>query len=278
MKKQIIKKIFNRFLLLPYENIKLEIKNPIFRKKNYEILTKDGILINRIYHSHIRKCAGTSFNLKIIGNICGNDESKIRKIYKSTMRSGRTEFNEKVFVGWNKRLIESGKYFYAWSHIPYHQLYLPSNTFVFTTFRDPIQRVFSHYKMIFEYYSKNIDHPCMIEEGKWLGSSKTFEEFFQNMPKNHLMAQLFHYSKSYSIDEAVENINTLDFISVSEKLNDSGYKNLSEILPSLNFPIGKLRTTSLDNSLLKSSDTKLLRELLSKEYILLEKLKSIGII
>ena len=92
------------------------------------------------------------------------------------------------------------------------------------------------------------------------------------------MAQLYHYSKSYSIDEAVENINSVDFISLSEKLDDSGYKNLSEILPALNLPIGKLRTTSLDNSLLKTSDIKLLRELLSKEYILLEKLKGIGII
>ena len=277
MKKKIIKKIFNRFFLLPYENIKLEIQNPIYRKKNYEILTKDGKSINRIYHSHIRKCAGTSFNLKIIGNACDQDETKRREIYESTERYGRTAFNEKVFVGWHKGLIESGKYFYAWSHIPYHQLNLPSNTFVFTTFRDPIQRVFSHYKMIFEYYSKNIDHPCMIKEGKWLGSNKTFKEFFQNMPKNQLMAQLFHYSKSYSVDEAVENINSVDFISSSEKLNDTGYENLSAILPSLKLPSGKLRTSSLDNSLLKSGDIKLLRELLSKEYILLEKLKGIGI-
>ena len=67
----------------------------------------------------------------------------------------------------------------------------------------------------------------MIEEGKWLGINKTFNEFFQNMPKNHLMAELLHYSNSYSIDEAIENINSVDFISVSEKLNDSGYKNLS---------------------------------------------------
>jgi len=240
------------------------------RLNNYKIISKDGSQYSRIYHSHIRKCAGTAFNHKFIGNSCNQEIKIIKKIYGDAAKNGGSSFhNGKAFVGWNKKLIESGNYFYAWSHIPMHNLKLPKNTFILTTFRDPVERVISHYKMIYEYYISNIDHPCMKTEGKWLGQDKTIIEFAKNMPKEHLFAQLFHYSSSYSVDEAIERIKTINFVANVENLNSVGYQTLMSILPSINLPSGKIREGSR-KIYVKSIERDSLRELLIGEYSFLE--------
>ena len=247
--------------------------NPEYEKSNYKITSKDGSEYSRIYHSHIRKCAGTAFNYKFIGNSCNHDIKVIKKIYEDAARNGgRSSHNGKVFVGWEKRLIESGKYFYAWSHIPMHRLKIPQNTFIFTTFRDPIERVISHYRMIYEYYISNIDHPCMETEGKWLGKDKSVQEFAKNMPKEHLFAQLFHYSGSFSVDEAIDRIRKINFVANVEKLNSVGYQSLTSILPSISLPTGKIRE-SLKPFDIKSTERDDLRELLIREYSFLESLR-----
>jgi hypothetical protein len=254
--------------------LKEELLNPELRKSNYNILTSSGEEYSRIYHVHIRKCAGTSFNFKFIGNSCDHDPEAVRSIYQDTAKKGRSLFNGRVFCGWRKSLIESGKYFYAWSHIPFHELDLPQNTFTITTLRDPLQRLISHYKMIYGYYETQTNHPCMKVEGKWLGESKSIIEFAKNMPKEHLMAQLFHFSKSYSETEAVDEIKKVNFTSEVEKLNSEGYRRLEKIIPSISLPNGKVRESSAISALITKRDEEYLSELLEKEYRFLELLKN----
>ena len=43
------------------------------------------------------------------------------------------------------------------------------------------------------------------------------------MSKEHLFAQLFHYSSSYSVDEAIERIKPINFAENVENLNSVGY-------------------------------------------------------
>ena len=123
------------------KSLKLEYKNPVLRQSNYNILTSNGEEYSRIYHVHIRKCAGTSFNFKFIGNSCNHDPEIVKKTYEDTAKKGRSYLNGKVFCGWNKYNIESGKYFYAWSHIPFHEIDLPQNTFTITTLRVCISNI-----------------------------------------------------------------------------------------------------------------------------------------
>jgi len=78
-------------------------------------------------------------------------------------------------------LIEEGSYYYAFSHIPLHQLRLPKETFTITCFRDPIKRIISHYNMLVHYRDNNIYHSCMKIEGHWLGNSVL--DFVERRPK-----------------------------------------------------------------------------------------------
>ena len=80
------------------------------------------------------------------------------------------------YIGWNKPVINAGNWFYGFSHIPYHQLELPANTYRITVFRDPVERIISHYRMVKGFKEKGIAHPRMKVEGKWLGDS--FDDFF----------------------------------------------------------------------------------------------------
>ena len=86
--------------------------------------------VKRIYFFHIRKTAGTSLNHAFLA-LGGEEGCKVYEKLPQT-RTLRIISQGKIFVGWNKGLIESGNYFYAFSHIPQHQLALPDNTFTFT--------------------------------------------------------------------------------------------------------------------------------------------------
>lgn len=253
--------------LLHFKEYVDEFLNPVYRKNNYHIKTSEGHEFSRIYHWHIRKNAGTGFNLRFMSTACNSNIDVAKNIKDSAHRSGgRAEYGGKVFVSWNKRILESGNYFYGSSHIPHHKLSLPQNTFTLTTLRDPLSRVFSHYKMIHEYRMKNTYHPCMRVEGKWLGDSKTLSEFVRNMPKEHLMAQLYHYSSSYSLEEACERLGTVNFVSRVEDLDVRGFNELNRIIPSLNFKPGKIRSISMPSNCISPGEVDDLRQLLDLEY------------
>jgi hypothetical protein len=134
----------------------------------------------RIYHVHIRKTAGTSLN-RIFMAASGGDENLI---YNKVASSLTHTFNENgyKYTGYCCRSINRGNYFYAYSHLPYWKLDLPEYTFKFTSFRDPVLRVLSHYKMLDDLRQSGEFHPCMALEGKWLGNS--IHDFIDNIPKS----------------------------------------------------------------------------------------------
>ena len=71
-----------------------------------------GTGFKRIYFYHIRKAAGTSLN-HIFLSLSGKNAQDVYKNLADVSRNHRVIINGKIFVGWNKRLIESGNYFYA---------------------------------------------------------------------------------------------------------------------------------------------------------------------
>jgi len=180
----------------------------------------------------------------------------------------RLVLGDKIVVGWNKQLIERGDYFYAFSHIPYHQLRLPPKTFTIACFRDPIKRVLSHYNMLMEYATNNIQHPCMSVEGKWLGDS--LQDFVDSVPDEHLLNQLYMFSKNFDVDEAGEAIRKVDHVFFTEDFNQ-GVAEINAKL-GLNLMPTHMRKTSFKIDLPEEAISRL-RDRLDKEYQLVDRLR-----
>ena len=255
----IINKIKNRLM---QEKIKYE------QQKENRIAKKLILYKQRpIYHIHIRKTAGTTINFAFLSNSGSVDTNDF---YESIAQKSnhRQIKNGKVFVGWNVRLINEGNYSYAFSHTPLHKLNLQSDMFVFTCLRDPVKRVVSHYKMLRYYKKENINHPCMKIEGNWLGNS--FEDFCENLPKEHLMNQLYMFSSEFDIQESFEKLMSLNKIIFTENLID-GLKEL-EVLTNWKLPISNQKKYDYEE-LIPSSQLDMLRNKLMPEYELIEMLK-----
>ncbi len=101
-------------------------------------------------------------------------------------------------------MIERGAFFFGFSHTPFHLMQIPADTYTFALFRDPVERVLSHYKMLLAEQTVSEKHPSFFDEEAWLGNS--FSDFVERMPREHLCNQLFMFSRDFSTTEALENI------------------------------------------------------------------------
>ena len=219
----------------------------------------------RFYHFHSRKTAGTTL-AKCFLSLCGQDgDSLFKQLGQQSDRPMMV--NDFVFVGWNQSLIESGEYFFGFSHIPFHQIQLPPQTFTFASFRDPAARVISHYRMLKDFSTQQVKHPCFAEEGPWLGRS--FSEFLERVPREHLQNQLYMFSKDYDVDEAFETIQGLDHCFCTENLSQ-GVKAFFEKtgiqLPARHDRKSEYKFQIGDNDRIK------LRQMLHEEYELLDRI------
>ncbi|MFN9645593.1 MAG: hypothetical protein ACK6BG_10865 [Cyanobacteriota bacterium] len=217
----------------------------------------------RIYLVHIRKTGGTSLNHMFL-SLSGADS---RQLYSQLAKvpDHRLCSHGKIYVGWNGKYINKGVYFYAFSHLPFHQLSLPEKTFSVSCFRDPVKRVVSHYNMLMELVLNKSDHPCLHTEAKWLGSN--FNDFLSRMPKEHLLNQLYMFSSSFDVGEAVANVRRLSCSFMSENFNE-GIDELNEKTGLSLKPI-HIRKAGYQAKISGESLAKL-KELLRDEYRFLE--------
>lgn len=238
-------------------------KDNRFKKmaKGYRI----GRDFRRIYHYHIRKTGGTSLNYMFLS--LGGEEGRTVYDRLSSSPHLRTISNEKICVGWDREKIERGHYFYAFSHTPAHEICLPEKTFTLTCLRDPVKRVISLYKMLFEYRKDKIEHPIMKEQGEWLGNS--FGDFIDRTPKEHLLRQLYMFSRSFSIEESYEKITNCSHFLLTETFDESVGK-LAEKL-SIQLSAIHTRKSSIDVAI-TNKEIERLRSLLEPEYVLYERL------
>ncbi|MEM9410543.1 MAG: hypothetical protein AAGA30_05485 [Planctomycetota bacterium] len=220
----------------------------------------------RFYHFHSRKTAGTTFAKSFLALSGGDGNQLFTQLGKQSNRP--MVRNGLVYVGWDKSLIEAGDYFFGFSHIPYHQLELPNETFTFASFRDPAERVISHYRMLQDFSRQSIKHPCFSEEGPWLGNS--FSDFLNRIPRIHLLNQLYMFSENFDVDEATERIAELNhcFFVDRIQLGLEQFRSLTGIkLPARHDRMSEYSFQISEDDQLR------LRELLDLEYQLLHRIK-----
>jgi hypothetical protein len=256
-----------RILPVPIKRRILAVKSLPSRRHRLEVSSQKQLIDNfrRIYFIHIRKTAGTSLNHAFIG-LSGSNPGDF---HEEIMASGRGwgERNRYVYVCHNNFLIEEGNYFYGHSHTPFHQLRLKDGTFTVTCLRDPVRRVVSHYRNLAHYKKHNSGPATMKLEGAWVGDS--LSDFIQRVPREHLLRQLYMFSPTFNVDQAVENINSLDSVMYTESFDQC----LKKLGDRLGFSLASYRSKGgYDQVDVHQEELERLRELLEPEYTMLEKL------
>lgn len=216
---------------------------------------------DRVYMYHIRKTAGTSMGMAFIG-LSGDADTLYNKVYES----GRwIEAQGRVYVRAERHLITEGYYFMGSSHQPAHAITVPPNTFRITCLRDPVSRVLSHYRMLVHYMRETpeLAHHEAAYMGDGLGG------FLDRIPKEHLLRQLYMFSRTFDVNEAVDFLNGIEFIMRQESF-DADLTRLGEILQ---LPLKSHRAKNYKaEAEIPDDQVERLREMMRPEYDMLERL------
>ena len=202
-----------------------------YEEKKYRRLCNFTIAgdYQRIYLYHVRKTAGKSLmHMMMKHETQDHYEYYLRLIKKF---NHRIIINDKIFVAWHPILIREGYYYFAQSHLPFHEIKLPAKTFTIVCLRDPVERVISHYLMLVKYAKMNVMDSKIREEITWLG--KSFSSFLGMIPKKHLLNQLFMFSKNYSVSEAQDNILSCNQVMFTDNFSEG----IAELSTKIDVPL-----------------------------------------
>jgi len=139
-----------------------------------------------------------------------------------------------------------------------------------TILRDPFKRVLSHYKMLVQIGEKD-EKPRFFEkcEGAWLGSG--FSDYLDNVPKEHLLRQLYMFSKDFDVREAHDNVRSCSFYFFTDNFAE-GLENLGTVLNIRLTPLHRRSTQGMRVEIPDKAKEKAM-ELLEPEHRLLAMLR-----
>ena len=193
----------------------------------------------RIYMYHVRKTAGTSVAFALMRLAHADPHLIDRRLARFCFAQG----NGYRYVANHEALLRQGKYFFAFSHLPAYYVELPQvGTFRFTVLRDPVERVISLYRYLASPEAdSSYSHKAPIEERRW--AMEGFDRFLDRVPNQHLTNQLHMFSRSSSVNEAIDCLSQLDLVLRTEHI-DRGVSDLQEAL-GLRFSLTRERSSLL---------------------------------
>jgi len=218
----------------------------------------------RIYHYHIRKTAGTSLNLAFLSQ-GGEDGASVYQRLRRGLH-GRAVSGGRVFVGFNRPLIQQGYYHYAFSHLPFEKVALRPGTFTLTCMRDPVQRVCSLWKMFRDRTKAGPFRRLIDREARWAGHGVM--DFLDRAPRREILNQLYIFSTEFNVNEALERIAGLDCV----LFVDTFAQSVTELNQRLGVSLPVLQTNRTSAEALAPEANARLREELAPEYDLMARL------
>jgi len=219
----------------------------------------------RIYHYHIRKTGGTSLNWAFF-RLSGQDP---KELYARINEEGLVKAGGIRYVGWQRPLIASGNWDYGFAHAAFHNVSVPADTYKFCVLRDPAARVLSHYKMLLHMRDHEPNHSGYIREASWVEAG--FDGFLERISRQELQRQVFMFSRSFDVGEALEN---LDRVSRVMLLDDRFAEDVSGLCDDTGLALEYVheRAAKVDFQPTEDQRDRLL-ELLEPEYRLIEVMK-----
>jgi hypothetical protein len=100
-----------------------------------------------------------------------------------------------------------------------HAIALPPGTFTITCLRDPVDRMISLYRMFLDLAAKDSTEvpSWFLRERHWMGNS--FSDFLKRLPREMVQQQLYMFSRSFDVDEAIGNIASCSHVMVMEEFS-----------------------------------------------------------
>jgi hypothetical protein len=239
-----------------------------YRRLARSYLLPDGS--RRIYCYHIRKTGGTSLNRGFMA--LGGEDPGIVHERISASPENRTTSGQYAFVAFNRRRLAQGRYFYGWAHRPAHRQSLAPRTFTITILRDPVERVRSYFDYLVVGDDPSMPERVSDEERRM--ASDGFKAFLKRLPERDLLRQLYMFSASFEVAEAVERIAACSHVHFVED-NDAGVALLSR---RLDLPlISRRERVTGTRTELEAGERDQLRELLEPEYEMIRRLRAAGV-
>lgn len=224
---------------------------------------------DRIYHIHIRKCAGSSINAAFLDYFSAGSAT-IEQLAKS--EGHRINFKKGPVAGWHRMMLERGAFAYGFSHIPYHTINLPPRTFTFTFLRDPSDRLISHFKMLKDMIAAKSNHPAMKTEAWW--AEGTFSEFLDRIPRAHLENQLYMFDAEFDADRALTRLAEVNHVSLADQTQEILHVAKSRFEIDLQY---EHRRKSSFSPTLTCEETSRMHDMLSAEYDFFKRAKKLFI-
>jgi hypothetical protein len=188
----------------------------------------------RIYHFHCKKTGGTSVNHAFLSLGAEDAASLQSRLVANPAHSAVS--GDLIYAAWDLRTINTGNFFYAFSHQPVRRLHLPPDTFTFTCLRNPARRLVSYFDN-WQRVKKNAPDRIDVFFPKSLRQCPDeFVSFLRALPPHETQHQLRMFSKSGSVEEATARIAMLDHVMFTEDFAGG----LSQLSNKLDIPLAPL--------------------------------------